>query len=958
VKLERWKKIEELYGALLEQPEEKQAAFLSQACGEDQELHREIESMLEARRAGGSVPGKPIAEQQGPALERKPGKSSLVGKRLGLYEVEELIGAGGMGEVYRARDTRLRRAVALKVLPAEYSFDPEKVARLEREARMLAALNHPHIAAIHALEEWEGRQILVMELVEGQTLAKRLQKGPLSLEQTLDMAAQIADALDAAHKQGIVHRDLKPGNVMLTKAGAKLLDFGLATLKRRGEKRVGAETAAPTESASITESGTILGTVPYMAPEQLEGRPVDARTDIWALGVMLYEMITGRRAFEGSSQASLIAAILTVQPAPLLTIQPLTPPLFDHVVKRCLTKSADDRWDSAHDVAEQLRWIRGSGGPAATITEKARGIDKWKWAAIGSSVFAALALAIIAIFVWMSRSEHPQPIVRTIIPVSTWGLSVTEGGLAISPDGQTLAFTARGADQSLLYLRHVNEWEPRPLKGTEGANFPVFSPDGGWVAYSVDSKGIYKIPVRGGPPQLICTVNETNSETWSSTGEIIFGGSYWNPGVGLWRVSADGGTPRPLTRTPGTTGGVWHMAPSTLPSTRDALFTIWREGHASVAAVSLRTGEVRQVIDSGSNAHYLSATGDLIYESEGHLFAVPFDPERLEKRGGSRVVIEGIATGGFGAPYDLSLTGTLAYLPSSNFLTRLVWKDRSGSTTPLKLDSRRYYRPTLSQDGRHLADTIQEGPVRNLWIGNVDGEPLTRLTFGNDDCCSLFTQDGKWVWFTSGQNGQYNIFRTPADGSGKAERLTNSPRAQKATSLSPHGDVFLFNTVDDFDTCDIWQSEVGQPGSARPFVTTRFSEMNGVFSPDGRWVAYSSNESGRYEVYVQAYPGPGAKTQVSINGGQAPAWNPRGGELFYQAPSALMAVQVENGIRVGPPTKLFAHTTPREVRDWDVSPDGQRFLVIEPAEERGSLSQINIISNWFEELKRRTPTDK
>jgi Tol biopolymer transport system component len=873
-----------------------------------------------------------------------------------------------MGEVYRARDTRLGREVAIKVLPSSFSSDAERLRRFEQEARAAGMLNHPNIVAIYDVGTHEGAPYVVTELLEGETLRARLAGGALPQRKAIEYALQIARGLAAAHEKGIVHRDLKPENLFVTKDGrVKILDFGLAKLAdsraRTAAAAAGGE-EGETEVAPVaarTQPGVVLGTVGYMSPEQVRGKAADHRADIFSFGAILYEMVAGRRAFQRDTAAETMTAILNEEP-PELPPTALVPPALDGIVRHCLEKVPEERFHSAHDLAFALESLTKVSDSA--IREAAASSTRLRdapWLRAVAIIAAVLSLAVLgSTALWRIRApRHPSPVMRADVLVSRWGLTLAKGGVAISPDGQTVVFTAQRGGEPLLYVRRFDEWEPRALPGTERASTPFFSFDGEWVAFAVTGKGIQKVPVRGGPPQSICAVERSvYGGTWGSDGRIIFG--QW-PNAGLWSVSAEGGTPQPLVRPAETSGVEFYMSPQLLPGGAGLIFTIGRGGHTSIAALSFRTGDVRPLIDSGSDGRCLP-TGHLIYRSEGHLRAIGFDPQRLEVRGTSRAVIENAGD------YGVSLTGTLVYVPPSTSLSRLVWKDRTGKTTPLNFRLRPYCFPALSPDGRRLAVTVieaaavtvEEGAARNIWVGSVEGEPLARLTFGNQDAFSVFTRDGKRVLFTSGRNGRYNIFWTPTDRSGEPQRLTDSPHAQRPTSLSPGGNVLLFSTVTDSSKHDIVQMETGRPDSARPLVKTPFREMDGAFSPDGRWVAYQSDESGRFEVYVQAYPGPGTRIQVSTEGGLGPAWNPRGGELFYEAPAGVMSVRMVNGRPVGPPTKLFAFTSVAHIlsRAWDVSPDGQRFLAVEPAEAGTASSQLNIVSNWFEELKARVPAGK
>jgi serine/threonine-protein kinase len=879
-----------------------------------------------------------------------------------------------MGEVYRARDTRLGREVAIKVLPSSFSSDAERLRRFEQEARAAGMLNHPNIVAIYDVGTHEGAPYVVTELLEGETLGARLAGGALPQRKAIEYALQTARGLAAAHEKGIVHRDLKPENLFVTKDGRlKILDFGLAKLTHVAAtfrspsppaEDGGLKAAATSDETEVagTQPGVVLGTVGYMSPEQVRGKAADHRADIFSFGAILYEMLAGRRAFQRDTAAETMTAILNEEP-PELPPTALVPPALDGIVRHCLEKVPEERFHSAHDLAfalESLTKVSDSATREAAASSTRLRDAPWLRAAV--IIAAVLSLAVLGTtLLWRIRApRHPSPATRSEVLVSRWGLTLTNEGVAISPDGQTLVFTAQRSGEPLLYVRRLDEWEPRSLPGTERASTPFFSFDGEWVAFVVTGKGMQKVPLHGGPPQSICAVaRSVYGGSWGSDGRIVFG--QW-PNAGLWTVSAEGGTPQPLIRPAQTSGVEFYTSPQLLPGGAALIFTIRRGGHTSIAALSLRTGEVRPLIDSGSHGYCLP-TGHLIYLAEGHLRAIRFDPQRLEVRGTSYPVIEQVGA------YDISLTGTLVYVPASTALSRLVWKDRKGRTTPLNFRLRSYFFPALSPDGRRLAVTVGEaavsrageGAARNIWIGTVEGEPLTRLTFGDDDVFSVFTRDGKRLLFTSGRNGRYNIFWTPTDRSGEPQRLTDSPQAQRATSLSPAGNVLLFNTIAaGFGNQEIAQTEIGRPDSTRPLVKTPFRELEGAFSPDGRWVAYQSDESGRFEVYVQAYPGPGTRIQVSTEGGLAPVWNPRGGELFYEAPAGVISVRIVNGRPVAPPAKLFAFTSGAAIltRAWDVSPDGQRFLAVEPAEAGAASSQLNIVSNWFEELKARVPAGK
>jgi eukaryotic-like serine/threonine-protein kinase len=867
------------------------------------------------------------------------------GSRLGPYEIEAPLGAGGMGEVYRARDTRLDRSVAIKVLPDGFDDHANDRLRFEREAKIISQLNHPHICAVYDVGLYEGTSYLVMELIDGQSLADRLAKGPLPLADVLKYGAQMAEALDRAHRAGIVHRDLKPGNIMLTKSGAKLLDFGLAKPRPALFSESDA-TAHHTARKPITQEGTIVGTLQYMSPEQLEGLQADHRTDIFAFGAVLYEMATGKRAFEGKSSNSLIASIIKDDPRPMSELVPLTPAALEHVVTKCLAKEPDDRWQSAHDVAEELNWIRAMGSQGGIPGPRLRSAASrtLPWVIVG--IFAA---ALVAVLAGLALRRPASPLVtRLTLSLPRNNPLTIDHGIAISPDGRTVAFAATSSEVSRLYIRRLDEWEPRALPLTDGASNPFFSPDGRWIAFSL-GETLQKVPASGGPPQLICK-GATYGGRWLNDGTIIFG----NFPPGLWRVSSDGGTPQLITRPSAGASVQKYVWPEPLPGNNGILFTIFQGGRTSIAVLAPGTDTPRILIESARHPRYLP-TGHLVYIADGHLMAVRFDVERLEVRGGPTIVVDNVNESGRRSDYDVSVNGVLVYLPPEpSAAYTIVLKDRRGGTVPIVSRSRRYESPALSPDGKRLSVMIVEGSSRNIWTGGLANEPLTRLTFADDDWFGLWSRDGKRLFYTSGQNGSYNIFSIPTNGSGKAERLTQSPNNQGADSQSPDGDILLFVEIDPSTGADIWEHSLSRKES-QPLLKTRFNESGAVFSPDGHWIAYASDESGQMEVYVQAHPLTGVKRQVSLEGGSQPFWSHTGTELFYRTATAMFSVPVldAHDLRVGTPVRLFAHT---EREEWtkSASADDQRFLMLEKAEANQS-SQLNLVQNWFQDLQARVP---
>ncbi len=950
---DRWRRIEEIYNAALDLEPGRRDAHLAEACADDESLRNEIESLLREGSESKEIMKGPALEFAAKALAEDGASltpADLIGRSVSHYRIFEKIGEGGMGEVFLAEDTNLNRRVAIKVLSDRFAHDSERLARFRREAELLASLNHPNIAAIYGLEESNGKRFIVMELVEGQTLAQRLLKGPLPVGDAQEVCRHIAEGLEAAHEKGVIHRDLKPGNVMITAdEKVKILDFGLA-------KALIAESAAAASQAvseTMTRPGTILGTAAYMSPEQARGLPVDRRTDIWSFGCVLYEMLTGRRAFQGETVSDTIASILNQEPDWRYLPSNVSPNLR-RVLERCLCKNLHHRIHDISDVRIDLEEILNS--PAERDLQEIKTSKKLSNFLLFCVCLAFALLGTALLWrLWPSRVAPPA-LERVSIPLHAGGMTLTNPpSLAISRDGRTLVFPARTGEDQRLYVRRMDELEPRLLRGTENATNPFLSSNGEWVGYASVNKGLWKVPLLGGTPQPIASFSKNfilHGACWDEQDRILFSGGYSMPG--LWSVPAEGGTPLPILRPPEESGTVWYMWPDLLPDNCGVVFTICREGNASLAAFSFQTREVRTLVASGSNGRYLPS-GHLVYESDGQLWATLFDPRRLETYGPKRSLLTDVGGSWTTDDYKVSSTGTLAYIPASAWLSRLVWKDRKGGTEILKFRPRHFLLPTLSNDGHRLVDHLLEADVRCLWTGSVEGEPLVRLTYGRDDVFGKFTPDGKWVLFTSIQGGRYNMWRIRADGSGKAERLTDSPLAQKPTSVSPDGKILVFNQgIKSGDYTEIWVCEFDRPKDARPFVTGRHHALEAVFSPDARWIAYQSDESGRFEIYLRPYPGPDPKKQISIDGGWGPLWNPNGRELFFKTATGLMSTPMAAGQPAGPATVVFAPIWGVPVRDYSVSPDGRRFLLA----ESGSSPQINVVTNWFEELKRLVPTDK
>jgi Tol biopolymer transport system component len=956
MKPDRWQEIEQLYHAALERREGERAAFLEQACAGDDTLRQEVESLLSQPSHAGQFLETPAVEMAARKLAENQAQS-LVGHQLGSYKVLSLLGAGGMGEVYEAQDTKLGRNVAIKILPSTFIHDPERLSRFQREAKLLAALNHPNIATIHGLEESGGMHYLVMELVAGQTLAERIRKGALPLEEALNVAKQIAEALEAAHEKGVIHRDLKPANVKVTPEGqVKVLDFGLA-------KAFGSDGGQDfSQGPTLSEEGKILGTPAYMSPEQGRGMKVDKRTDIWAFGCVLYELLTGQPVFGGETLGDTLAGVLKQEPN-WQALSAETPAKVRDLLRRCLQKDKTLRMQAAGDARIEIQEALAAPATAEpAVAATARGFRSLgrHGLIIGLGVLV-LCAAVTGLAVWNLKpapSPPPRPVSRVSIdlpPDTQLGMVADTPGMAVSPDGSQLAYVAVQGSTDQIYLRAMDGLEARPIPGTEGAYEPFFSPDGQWLGFFAGGK-LKKVSVNGGAAITLCDAANTPGASWSRQGTIVFGT------IGpLMQVSDSGGTPKALTHLE--KGDTAHMWPEFLPGGKDVLFTVGFGFPSRVAVYSVETGERHDLVQGATAPHYLPA-GYLVYaQAGGSLMAAPFDAQRLRITGPAVPVAQGILiNAGTGTTqYSISDTGSLVFASASGggAQGRLVWVDRKGVEQPLPAPPHVYWFPRLSPDGQRVAVTIDG---QQIWLYDLRRDTLTRWTFaGTANRTGIWTPDGKHIAFLSNKDGPSNIYWQRADGSGGLERLTTSQYLQAPSSWSPDGQALAFLQISSAPTgFDIWVLRTGDH-KAQPFLQTPFTETAPAFSPDRHWLAYVSDESGRLEIYVQPYPGPGGKYQISTEGGTEPVWNPKGRELFYRQGDKMLAVEVtaQPSFSISKPRMLFKgpyHPTPQTFPDYDVSADGQRFLMLKPAGQAQASTQINVVLNWTEELKRLVPT--
>jgi len=892
----------------------------------------------------------------------------LPGRRLGPYEILSAIGAGGMGEVYKARDTRLDRIVAIKVLPTHLAGRAELRERFEREAKTIASLNHPHICTLFDTGHQDDIDFLVMEYLEGETLARRLVKGQLPIQQVLQYAIEIADALDKAHRKGITHRDLKPGNIMLTKSGTKLLDFGLAKLKQEVAPAT-PESQLPTMKSGITGEGTILGTLQYMAPEQVEAKEVDARTDIFAFGAVVYEIATGKKAFEGKTSASVMAKILEAEPPSMASLQPMTPPALDRVVKKCLAKEPDERWHAAKDLCDELKWISEGGSRAsvsAPIGTKPKSRERLAWSITGIVFISFVAALAMGAFAYFQRPPEETQSVRFLVSLpETWGLArqlaatgAPAAPLAVSPDGRRIAFAAASADgKSLLWVRSLDTLSAQALAGTEGAVRPFWSPDSRFLGFFADGK-LKKIEVSGGPPITLCDASGGGGGAWSRDGVIVFSPA---PFSAFEKVSASGGTPATATKL--SPGDVIHVRPAFLPDGRHFLYRAGVSGQGGPAYLASLDSTDRKLLLNADATNVLYSQGHLLFLRDKTLMAQPFDTRRLALTGDAIPIAESIQTQGTVNPYGLfsaSESGVLAYQagPGTGG-SQLVWFDRTGKQIGVLGDSTALADPELSPDGKRLSDNklAQAGNTVDIWVYDLVRGLPTRFTFGEDAGASIWSPDGSRIVFASRQKGHLDLYQKATSGAGAEELLFQDSLDKFPESWSPDGRFILYRSAGASTSFNLFVLPLS--GDRKPFpflsIDTKFVMLFGQFSPDGRWIVYTSTESGRTEIYVAPFPSGGGKWQISTSGGSAPRWRRDGNEIFYLAPDNKLMAAAVNGkgssLEVGAVRPLFQTNSIGSSSSFAVSADGQRFL-INTASVQAASAPITVVLNWTAGLKK------
>ena len=913
---ERWQQIKNILHEAMQLAPDRRVAFLDAACPKDQSLRREVESLL-------------VADDQARSsfLESPPPAHLAEGTVLGDYEIQSMLGVGGMGEVYRARDLRLKRSVAIKVLPECFASDADRLRRFEQEATAAAALNHPNILSVYQLGTHQGAPYMVSELLEGETLREHIKRGPMPIAEALDYAGQFATGLAAAHEKGIVHRDLKPENLFVTRNGrVKILDFGLAKLVQGKSASANLSTLG-----DETQPGVVLGTVGYMSPEQARGQATDHRSDIFSFGAILYETLTAKRAFQKASSAETLAAILNEEPSSLVSHQPEAPPRVERLLKSCLTKDPEERWRDAHDLSLELGWIAEEG-----MQPGSGGIPTGR-----------------------SLESNERPVQASILPPEKSDFVSTgpnSGPAVVSPDGRRIAFTGRHGDTTVLFVRRIDSTTAAPLAGTEGGTFPFWSPDSRSIGFFAEGN-LRRIEASGGPRQSLCAAQAGRGGSWNHDGTIIFTPSPTDP---IYRVPASGGSPVPVTtidRAQATT----HRWPCFLPDGRHFLYF---GGHpllnGGIHVGSLDGTEHKTILQGYLSAAY-APPGFLLFVRDGILVARRFDVDRLAISGEEFPIAENVMVEPFvqRALFSVSENGVLVYHRGGVAEhPRLIWFNRNGKQgSPLR-DDAIYVWHRLSPDGRRLVGTDRLGAGSNVWTLDLTRGVKARLTF--DPSTQLrprWSPDGGRIIFSSNRKGSFHIYRKASNGSGTDELLLDSDTDDQAEECSPDGKylAFLRRKRPQQYTADIWVLPFTARGKPSPLIENEFDKRFPAFSPDGRWLAYASNESGRFEVYVAPFPGAKGKWQVSNSGGTFPRWRGDGKEVFYLgADNRVRATEIAargSSIRVGSTETLFrTQTVPTPISPFDVTADGRRFLINAMPVVNDNSEPVTLLINWTKKI--------
>jgi serine/threonine-protein kinase len=961
----RWDLVKRVFQAALERMPHEREVFLRETCGEDSALRAEVESLLVAHEQAGSFAERPafalLTQSARGAISRvldREGDFLKNGDHLGPYHITQLLGAGGMGEVYRACDTKLGREVAIKILPPAFTTNPDRLARFEREARVLATLNHPHIAAIYCVEETDGLRGLVLELVHGETLADRLRRGPIPVAEALAIARQIVDALDAAHEKGIVHRDLKPRNVKINPEGlVKVLDFGLARIEssRAGEGQL---FDSPTETIGGTKDGAILGTEPYMSPEQARGQAVDKRTDIWAFGCVLYEMLTGHVAFKGQTVSDTIAAVLKNEPQ-WEALPDETPFMIRRLLRQCLEKDPRKRLRDIGDTD-----LAGETESEAIIAPAPRLSVRWKLAVAGLTVITAIAMAGW----WRATRPALQPSMRLALDLAQGvAPALSTSPAVLSPDGTRIVHLGRSASRVQLFVRAIDAHDSTPLPGTDNAIQPFFSPDGQSVGFFAGGR-LKKIALQGGSPVDLCDAPNPRGASWGEDGNIIAELDFGKP---LVRIAAAGGSPQEATEL---RQAATHRYPQVLPGAQAVVFTasnfIGDFDQATVEIQSLRTGE-RKTLVRGYYGRY-AASGHLLYVRNATVYARQLDVDRQELVGPEVPVITNVksrASNGY-AFFDVSLNGTLIYAEGEQAAQRLTWLNSTGHSEPLRARAAQYSQFPLrfSPDGTRLALGSIDRTNRDVWVYELQRDAWTRLTTSLDiDDFPVWSPDGIHIAYISGMGSSgTGVFWKRADGTGEAVRLFASENVNHTFSFSPDGKYLAYSEGDPHTKTDLWLLSIDNARIDDPKVTgrtsflrTEFNEDAPAISPDGRWLAYQSDESGRNEVYVRPFQASVGKWAVSTKGGSSPVWSKKAPELFFATSEGIEKVTYRaNGTAFEPGTPRLSVARNGLSPVFDLSPVSNRFVIVESVSDDNPSARFTYVLNFVDELRRRAPIFK
>ena len=933
---EQHQQVGELFLAVKDLPLAEREAALDQMCNGDDALRREVESLLQFQTQAEDF----IETRALDVVARQIAADHLVfqpGMQVAHYRIVSPLGSGGMGEVFLAEDTQLNRQVALKIVPSAYTHDPERLKRFQTEARATAALNHPNIATVHAVEEQNGQYFIAMEYVAGQLLSQVIPAEGFELERFFELAIPLADAFAHAHEKGVIHRDIKPGNIVVTEAGQpKILDFGLARISYQG-------TTVPSEP-SLTPEGFVMGTPGYMSPEQAKGERADHRSDIFSFGVVMYQLLTGRHPFRGGSFATFVSELLKEEPPPVSNFRPQLPSMLSRVVSQCLNKDHRRRYQTMLEVRTLLEGIRAECSEKAVTktwvspsTNPATGV-RFGLVGLGLALMVMTGIALWSLF-------RPAP--DSLNPVTRFALTPRAGQqgvyseVQLSPDGSAIVFDDTRNGQSQIFVRYFNQFDAQPVTGTEGGKRPFFSPDGQWIAFFQGEQKLLKVPVTGGIPLTLCDTCPVAFEmNWPTESHIFV-----SDASGLYRVSTQGGTPERLTTIDQSKGEKNHRAPYLLPDQKHLLFTVDAKEGKQCAVLSLETRAWQLIADlpDAGFARYLPS-GHLVFHRSHQLLAVPFDPVQLKVTGTPVTILDGVFPN---SDFKIAANGTLAYLPNpSNKDNLLVWVNRQGEKTPV-FDQRANFRsPRLSPDGKRIAVQVEQ----DIWVYQLDSGRGIRLTFGGDNQVPLWSPDGKSIVFATNRNGVWSINRVAADqsGGGAIERLISGETRYIPYSWHPDGTTLALTVISSTNNTDIVVYTPAD-GKISTVMSLPFIEDTPRFSPDGRWLAYFSMETGKVEVYAQPYPGSAGKTPISQGGGMFPVWSPDGKELFFRNGPRIYAVPIKtlgSTLVAGNSHVLFEG---KYLTNFDVSPDGQRFLMVQ--NESGSMpGQIHIVLNWTTEL--------